>query len=79
MAAGQGGEKLPYCLCSVAGLLGHLSSLHAIPYFAPLLAVAALIGGSIGAFFGSRRLPVAAVIKSLAVALLIAGFKLLLI
>jgi uncharacterized membrane protein YfcA len=64
---------------SSAGLLGHLSSLHAIPHFAPLLAVAALIGGSIGAFFGSRRLPTAAVIKSLAAVLLIAGFKLLLI
>lgn len=64
---------------SIAGLLGHLSSLQAIPPFAPLLAVAALIGGSIGAFFGSRRLPTATVIKSLAVVLLIAGFKLLLI
>lgn len=64
---------------SIAGLLGHLSSLQAIPPFAPLLSVAALIGGSIGAFFGSRRLPTATVIKSLAVVLLIAGFKLLLI
>jgi uncharacterized protein len=64
---------------SIAGLLGHLSSLQAIPPFAPLLAVAAIIGGSIGAFFGSRRLPTATVIKSLAVVLLIAGFKLLLI
>jgi uncharacterized protein len=64
---------------SSAGLLGHLSSLQAIPHFAPLLAVAALIGGSIGAFFGSRRLPTAAVIKSLAFVLLIAGFKLLFI
>ncbi len=62
---------------SIAGLLGHLSSLQAIPHFAPLLAVAALIGGSIGAFFGSRRLPVAAVVKSLAIVLTIAGFKLL--
>lgn len=60
---------------SIAGILGHLSSLQAIPSFAPLLAVAALIGGSIGAFFGSRRLPVAAVVKSLAFVLSIAGFK----
>ncbi|MEK7243102.1 MAG: sulfite exporter TauE/SafE family protein [Thermodesulfobacteriota bacterium] len=64
---------------SIAGLLGHLSSLQAIPHFAPLLAVAALIGGSIGAFFGSRRLPTATVIKSLAVVLTIAGVKLLFI
>jgi hypothetical protein len=62
---------------SIAGLLGHLSSLQAIPHFAPLLALAALIGGSIGAFFGSRRLPVAAVVRSLALVLSIAGFKLL--
>lgn len=62
---------------SIAGLLGHLSSLQAIPHFAPLLAVAALGGGSIGAFFGSRRLPAAAVVKSLAAVLTIAGFKLL--
>ena len=64
---------------SIAGLLGHLSSLQAIPHFTPLLAVAALIGGSIGAFFGSRRLPVASVVKSLAVVLTIAGVKLLFI
>ncbi|MBA4423488.1 MAG: hypothetical protein C0390_10410 [Syntrophus sp. (in: bacteria)] len=62
---------------SIAGLLGHLSSLQAIPYFAPMLAVAALIGGSVGATLGSRRLPVAAVMKSLAVVLVIAGIKML--
>ena len=64
---------------SIAGLLGHLSSLQVIPSFAPLLAVTALIGGSIGAFFGSRRFPTTIVIKSLAVVLVIAGFKLLFI
>ncbi len=62
---------------SVSGLLGHLSSLQAIPYFAPLLAIAALLGGSVGAFLGSHRLPVAAVLKSLAVVLVIAGIKML--
>ncbi len=64
---------------SIAGLLGHLSSFQAIPPFAPLLAAAALIGGSIGAFFGARRLPTAAVVKSLAFVLVIAGFKMLFI
>lgn len=63
---------------SVSGLLGHLSSLQAIPRYAPLLAVAALAGGLLGSFFGSRRLPVAAVVKSLAVVLVIAGTKLIL-
>jgi len=64
---------------SSAGLLGHLSSLQAIPPFAPLLAVAALGGGVIGSFFGSRCLPVDAAIKALSVVLTIAGFKLLLV
>jgi len=62
---------------SGAGLLGHLSGLQAIPPFAPLLAVAALCGGVIGSFFGSRRLPVTGVIKALSVVLTVAGFKLL--
>lgn len=64
---------------SISGLLGHLSSLQAIPNFAPLLAIAALVGGGLGSFFGSRRLPAAAVVKSLAVVLSIAGLKLLLV
>lgn len=64
---------------SVSGLLGHISSLQAIPNFAPLLGVAALAGGVIGSFLGSRRLPVTGVIKALSVVLTIAGFKLLLV
>ena len=62
---------------SAAGLLGHISSLQAIPHFAPLLAVAAFTGGIIGSFFGTRRMPVRVVIKTLSVVLTIAGFKLL--
>lgn len=64
---------------SGAGLLGHLSTLQAIPSFAPLLAVAALCGGIIGSFLGSRRLQVTGVIKALSFVLTIAGFKLLLV
>lgn len=62
---------------SVAGLLGHVSSLRTIPPVAPLLAVAALTGGMIGSFYGSRRLPVAGIVKTLSVVLTIAGLKLL--
>lgn len=62
---------------SMAGLLGHVSSLQSIPSFTPLLAVAALAGGVIGSYSGSRRLPVAGVIRALSVVLTIAGFKLL--
>lgn len=54
---------------SGARLLGHLSSLQAIPQFAPLLGVAALCGGVTGSFLGSRRLPVAGVIKALSLVL----------
>ena len=64
---------------SCAGLLGHVSSLQAIPPFAPMLAVAALLGGVIGSFLGSRRLPVAGVIKALCLVLTIAGIKMLLV
>lgn len=62
---------------SSAGLLGHIGSLQAIPPVAPLFAVAALCGGIIGSFFGSRRLPVTAVARTLSVVLTIAGLKLL--
>lgn len=62
---------------SGAGLLGHLSSLNAVPGFAPFLAVAALIGGLIGSTLGSCRLPVTGAIKALCLVLTVAGLKLL--
>lgn len=64
-------------LNSAAGLLGHLASLGNLPGFAPWLAGSAVIGGSIGAYIGSRRLPLTAIRYLLAVVLLIAGMKLI--
>lgn len=64
---------------SSAGLLGHVSSLQLVPPFAPLLAVAALLGGSAGSFLGSNFLPVRRVIGVLSVVLTVAGIKLLLV
>jgi len=64
---------------SIAGLLEHISSLQAIPHYTPQLAVAALFGAVIGSFFGSIRLPVAGIVRTLSVVLTIAGFKLLLV
>lgn len=64
---------------SLSGLLGHVSSLEAVPGFAPLLGAAALCGGITGSFFGSSRLPVPGVVKVLSLVLAIAGFKLLLV
>ena len=62
---------------SAAGLLGNLSSAQRIPAFTLPLAVAALIGGAIGSHLGSKRLPIPAIKRLLAVVLLIAGLKLI--
>ena len=64
---------------SIAGLLGHLSSLQQVPDYAPLLAVMALVGGTLGALGGSRHLPVPAILKTMAMVLVIAGGKMFLI
>ncbi len=62
---------------SIAGLLGHVSSVSLLPpeiiYWAP----AALIGGWIGTELGTRVLPVAGVRRWLSVVLVLAGAKLL--
>jgi hypothetical protein len=64
---------------SIAGLLGHVSSLQAMPRYIPVLAVAALAGGITGSFFGSTRIPASGIFRALSVVLIIAGFKLLLV
>ena len=64
---------------SISGLLGHVSSLQHVPEYAPILAVVALIGGSIGAFSGSRHLPVKVILNAMAGMLLMAGGKMFLI
>jgi uncharacterized protein len=64
---------------SVAGLLGHVTSVAGLPGALPLFALAAVIGGSIGARYGSRRLPSTALRQALAVVLVIAGVKLILV
>jgi uncharacterized membrane protein YfcA len=64
---------------SIAGLLGHLGSLQQVPDYAPLLAGMALVGGTLGALGGSRHLPVPAILKAMAMVLVIAGGKMLLV
>ncbi|MFM9952878.1 MAG: sulfite exporter TauE/SafE family protein, partial [Opitutaceae bacterium] len=59
-------------------LLGNLSSTKQYPAFAPVLAVAAVVGGTAGSYFGSRRFDHALIKRLLAVVLLIAGAKLIL-
>lgn len=63
---------------SIAGLMGHLSSLQAIPPTIPLMATAAFAGGTIGSLAGSRHLPLVAIARTLSVVLVIAGVKLIL-
>ncbi|MBU6326382.1 MAG: sulfite exporter TauE/SafE family protein [Verrucomicrobia bacterium] len=63
---------------SVAGLLGHLGSVQKVPDFAGILVIAAVAGALIGSYFGSRRLPVPVICRTLAVVLVIAGIKLIL-
>jgi uncharacterized membrane protein YfcA len=62
---------------SASGLLGNFSSTRRVPSVAGLLAVAVIIGGSAGSYFGSRRFPHTVIKRLLAVVLLIAGAKLI--
>ncbi len=63
---------------SIAGLAGNASSVGSIPALVWPLAISAVIGGSAGSYFGSRRYPVATIKRLLAAVLVIAGLKLLL-
>lgn len=63
---------------SIAGLLGNLSATKSFPAFAIPLGIAVILGGAAGSYYGSRRFPVTAVKRLLAIVLTIAGFKLIL-
>jgi uncharacterized membrane protein YfcA len=63
---------------SLAGLLGQATQGAALPSFLPALAGAAAVGGGIGAWLGSRRLPPTAVRCALSVVLVVAGLKMIL-
>jgi uncharacterized membrane protein YfcA len=63
---------------SISGLLGTMSATREIPSFAFPLAVAAVIGGTAGAYLGSRRFSPVVIKRLLAVVLCVAGLKMLL-
>jgi uncharacterized membrane protein YfcA len=63
---------------SIAGLLGHLSSVKHVPHEIVWWAPAALVGGIIGSELGSRRLAPVTMRRVLAMVLVIAGLKMLL-
>ena len=62
---------------SIAGLFGYFTAKHFIPSLGLVLAAAAMMGGILGSYFGSRRFPVRAISLLLATVLLIAGIKLI--
>jgi uncharacterized membrane protein YfcA len=62
---------------SASGLLGNLSSTKNFTSFGLVLAGAAVIGGTAGSYFGSRRFDHVTIKRLLAVVLLIAGTKLI--
>jgi uncharacterized membrane protein YfcA len=61
---------------SVAGLLGHLSSVRQLPANLPVWAAAVLLGGWIGASYGSSKAPTPVLRQLLSVVLIVAGVKL---
>lgn len=62
---------------SIAGIAGYVAGRGAIPSVTFVLAIAAVIGGLVGSYFGSRRFPVRVISLLLATVLVIAGLKLI--
>jgi uncharacterized protein len=62
---------------SIAGLLGHFSSVAQLPPNIPVWGVAVLIGGWFGASYGSKRAPAPVLRQLLSLVLLVAGVKLI--
>ena len=62
---------------SISGLLGNISGTKQLPLFALPLAAAAVSGGAVGSYLGSRQFSPGFIKKILAIVLGIAGFKLI--
>ncbi|MDL5502996.1 MAG: hypothetical protein QSU88_07255, partial [Candidatus Methanoperedens sp.] len=60
---------------SIAGVAGHLASVRFLPDMIYILGFAAVLGGTIGSYMGSRRFANATLYQLLAVVLVIAGVK----
>jgi len=72
------GVAAPFILVnSIAGLLGHIASVSELPPNVPVWGAAALIGGWIGASYGSKRAPVPVLRQLLSLVLVVAGVKLI--
>lgn len=72
------GVAAVFILCnSVAGLLGNITSVKALPPDLPLFAAAVLLGAAIGTTLGISKLAQQGVLKALGLVLIVAGFKLI--
>ena len=63
---------------SISGLLGHFSSVAQLPANIPLWGATAVLGGWIGASYGSKRAPAPVLRQLLSLVLVVAGSKLIL-
>lgn len=73
------GVAAPFILVnSIAGLLGHFSSVAQLPPSIPVWGVAVVLGGWLGATYGSRRAPAPVLRQLLALVLVVASAKLIL-
>ena len=74
------GVAAPFILVnSIAGLLGHLSSVQQLPASIPVWGVAVVLGGWIGASYGTKKAAAPMLRRLLSLVLLIAGAKMILI
>ena len=72
------GVAAPFILVnSIAGLLGHFSSVSQLPPSIPIWGVAAVLGGWIGASYGSKKAPAPVLRQLLSLVLIVAGAKLI--
>ena len=62
---------------SISGLLGHFSSVAHLPPNIPLWGTTAVLGGWIGASYGSKRAPAPVLRQLLSLVLIVAGSKLI--
>jgi uncharacterized membrane protein YfcA len=68
----------PFILAnSISGLLGHFSSVAQLPANIPLWGATAVLGGWIGASYGSKRAPAPVLRQLLSLVLVVAGAKLI--
>jgi uncharacterized membrane protein YfcA len=73
------GVAAPFILVnSVGGLLGHFSGVAQLPPNIPVWGIAVVVGGWIGASYGSKRAPAPVLRQLLSLVLMVAGVKLIL-